>query len=705
MCSSIPRSSRIGQSTWLFSPGGVHSPPCIPPAIITFHPIPTPTATPRIPRGRVIVIAPTRAACETIELALGPAPRHAARARARRRAPGLGRGRQGLRHRGRHRRPARRSASGRSPRRSCRSRCGSAWSTASARRRRRRRRGTSSSSPPASRAAGSRTTSSPAATRWSWTRSTRPPPSSSSAWRSASAPGAASSGSAPPSTPPSTRATSTAPTCCATQAFDPGAPAKVEVVPQTARGVPRRASSCATHPRAARRGGVPADPRRGGAARRPTREQWPKLTAAFYHGGEPIRVIRPFLEGEVERPFLLAMTAAGQSALNVRGPRHRGHLRRALRQRGRSRAQRAAPALPRRQRDPADGRPGARARAERRGRHPQRPDARLRGAAAHAARVPAGRRRRAGGDHLRGARRGCRRPRPAGAARPHRLPRAMELLTTRGLVENGRLTRYGREVEAMPVERPWAELLVHADPELLPIVAVCANIDSLHRMTREERDLHGVLVNGSDHLTAYNLYAEAVNQCGNVGEVYGLPRHLFDEEDLAAWAERRGVLVKAIEDTALGAGVGLSRARAAAADARCRMPRRTIRRKWIELLARIMPFDLVIDEHTADGQEARVSKTSVAGSWGAVAGQPALLRRPVRHAARGHRGHHDSLRPGAGVRDAGAAARRRHGAAEAPAPRDAPAAGLLRLRPRDRGRGDRGQRAAARSSSRRAMRW
>jgi hypothetical protein len=44
-----------------------------------------------------------------------------------------------------------------------------------------------------------------------------------------------------------------------------------------------------------------------------------ELTAAFYHGGEPIRVVRPFLEGEVERPILLAMTAAGQSALNVRG--------------------------------------------------------------------------------------------------------------------------------------------------------------------------------------------------------------------------------------------------------------------------------------------------------------------------------------------------------------------------------------------------
>ena len=51
---------------------------------------------------------------------------------------------------------------------------------------------------------------------------------------------------------------------------------------------------------------------------------------------------------------------------------------------------------------------------------------------------------------------------------------------------------------------------MHADDELIPMVAVCSNIDSLHRMTREERDLHGVLVSGSDHLTAYNLFAEAV---------------------------------------------------------------------------------------------------------------------------------------------------------------------------------------------------
>src|SRR5690606_15806738 len=43
-------------------------------------------------------------------------------------------------------------------------------------------------------------------------------------------------------------------------------------------------------------------------------------------------------------------------------------------------------------------------------------------------------------------------------------------------------------------------------------------------------------------------------------------------------------------------------------------------RRFAELLARFMPFDLVIDEQTAWGEEARVSKTSVCGSFGAITG-------------------------------------------------------------------------------------
>jgi hypothetical protein len=347
-------------------------------------------------------------------------------------------------------------------------------------------------------------------------------------------------------------------------------------------------------------------------------EQWKRLATAFYHGGEPIRVIRPFLEGEVERPWLLAMTAAGQSALNIRGldtvviydarygnvvDRGRNVLHRMylganeiLQMAGRVHGRVAGGEvfiLSDRDLVFEELRPTP-------------PEFQLAGDAERVAITCAA----LGVD-----------------ARDLELPvpldriafaRAMRLLAERGLVENGRLSAYGRAVEALPVERAWAELLVHADDALVPYVAVCSNIDSLHRMTRDERDLHGLIANGSDHLTAYNVYAEAVNQHGYLGEVYGLPRHLF-EEGLEEWAERRGVLVKAIEDIALGTA-SVYRALELPLPKTLPYAHKEARRRFAELVARYMPFDLVIDEHTADGQEARVSKTSVAGTWGAVAG-------------------------------------------------------------------------------------
>jgi hypothetical protein len=161
---------------------------------------------------------------------------------------------------------------------------------------------------------------------------------------------------------------------------------------------------------------------------------------------------------------------------------------------------------------------------------------------------------------------------------------------------------------------------VLADDELIPYVAVMSAVESLHRMTREERDLGGLIVAGSDHLTAYNVYAEAYENSGRVGEVYGLPRHLFDEESIDEWATRRGVLVKAIEDAALGMA---SVYRAVGLPLPPEMPYVTdgAMRKFQTLVAQYMPFELVIDEETASGDTVRVSKTSVSGSWGAVAGQ------------------------------------------------------------------------------------
>jgi hypothetical protein len=404
-----------------------------------------------------------------------------------------------------------------------------------------------------------------------------------------------------------------------TQAFDPKLKAKVKVIPQKPGEF--LDDRFMRHVIKERRGVAVFVPTRaeveqlaGGLA-----EQWRRLTTAFYHGGEPIRVIRPFLEGEVEHPWLLAMTAAGQSALNLRGldtvviydarygnvvDRGRNVLHRLylganeiLQMAGRVHGRVAGGEvyiLSDRDLVFEALKPGP-------------PEFQLAGDAERVAITCAA----LGVDATE-----LELPVPLDRTAYRR---ALSLLTRRGLVDDGRLTSYGREVEAMPVDRDWGELLVHAEQELVPIVAVCSNIDSLHRMTREERDLHGVVVSGSDHLTAYNLYAEAVNQHGYLGEVYGLPRHLFDEEGLAEWAERRGVLVKAIEDTALGAA-SVYRSLEQALPARLPHASRDIRQPWAQLLACIMPFDLVIDEHTADGQEARVSKTSVAGSWGAVAG-------------------------------------------------------------------------------------
>jgi hypothetical protein len=348
-------------------------------------------------------------------------------------------------------------------------------------------------------------------------------------------------------------------------------------------------------------------------------ERFPRVTAAFYHGGEPIRIIRPFLEDGAEKPFFLSMTAAGQSALNVKGldtviiddtrfanviergknvltRLHLGAneiLQMAGRVHGRVEGGRVFILSDR--------------DIEFSALRPTEPEFQLAGDSERVALTCADLGVRA--DEL-----------DLPIALDRRAYRdAVMRLETRGIIEHGRLSRYGKLVEALPVERPWAELIVNADDDLVPYLAVMSSIESLHRMTREDRDLEGLIVPGSDHLTAYNVYTEAFASAGYMGQVYGLPRHLFDER-IDEWAEQRGVLVKAIEDTALAMasvyrGVGLP------LPGHLPYAREETRRRFADLVARYMPFDLVIDEETADGQEARVSKTSVCGSWGPIAGE------------------------------------------------------------------------------------
>jgi ATP-dependent helicase HrpA len=348
--------------------------------------------------------------------------------------------------------------------------------------------------------------------------------------------------------------------------------------------------------------------------------RFPRITAAFYHGGEPIRIIRPFLEGGAPKPFVLAMTAAGQSALNVRGLDtvviddtrftnviehgrniltrvHLGAneiLQMAGRVHGRVEGGRVF-ILSDRDIDFASLRP-------------VEPEFQLAGDSERVAMTCADLGVRAHDLDL---------PVPLDRVA---YARAVAMLEERGIIdpETGRLSAYGRAVEALPVDRPWAELVVNASETVLPYIAVMSAIESLHRMTRDDRDLSGLVVAGSDHLTAYNVYAAAYTACGGVGEVYGLSRHLFDER-IEEWADRRGVLVKALEDAALALA---SVFRSVGSPLPTTMPPATeeIRRTFAELVAQYMPLDLIIDEETADGEPARVSRSSVCGSWGAIAG-------------------------------------------------------------------------------------
>lgn len=403
-----------------------------------------------------------------------------------------------------------------------------------------------------------------------------------------------------------------------TTAFDPARAAQVE----SRRELPREYF----------RGGVMRRiiaEKRGVAAFLPTRaeveqlasevgDRWGGLETAFYHGGEPIRVILPFLEGEITKPFLLAMTAAGQSALNVPGldmvviydsrfsnvvdngrnvltRQYLGSneiLQMAGRVHGRVKGGKVV-LLTERDIDFDSLLPTA-------------PEFQLAGDSERVALTAA-----ALGVNLED----LDLPVPLD---PTAYRRAVSGLTERNIIEAGRLTDYGKDVEAMPVDRPWAELLVTMDDELLPYVAVCANIDSLHRMTREEADLHDLIVTGSDHLTAYNVYAEAMREAGYLGRVYGLPRHQFREE-IEEWAERRGVLVKAIEDVALGMA-SVYRTLEVALPAALPSVTNSVHQKFAELIAWIMPFSLVIDGEQADGRRVKLARDSVCNRWGAIAG-------------------------------------------------------------------------------------
>ncbi len=406
-----------------------------------------------------------------------------------------------------------------------------------------------------------------------------------------------------------------------TSAFDPAKAAKVRVS-NTSNPLQFLGERFLRHVVSGRRGVAVFVPTRAGTEQiaATVGEKWDRIFAAFYHGGEPISKLRPFLEGDAPHPYLLSMTAAGQSALNIQGldtvviedaqfttvvRRGKGVLTRLplganeiLQMAGRVHGRvEGGEVWILSERD-----------IDFESLVPTEPNFQLAGDPERVAMTCADMGVRADDLDL---------PVPLDRVA---YQRARKVLEERGLIRGDRLTEYGRKVEVLPVGRPWGELLVQADEHLIPLVTTCASIESLHRMTRADRYIQAYVVSGSDHLTAYRLYQDALESCGSMGSVYGLPRHVFAAEALEAWAEERGVLVRSIEDAALAIASIYRSLDLPLPRSLPRLSQRLIG-EWQRLLARVMPFDLVIDEETSWGEEVRVSQTSVCGRWGAVAGE------------------------------------------------------------------------------------
>lgn len=93
----------------------------------------------------------------------------------------------------------------------------------------------------------------------------------------------------------------------------------------------------------------------------------------------------------------------------------------------------------------------------------------------------------------------------------------------RGVIKSDEdgLSEYGRKVECLPVESDWAEILTHAkesgNADILNVAVICSSVESLYSLLRgKDYNLSEVAVGGSDHLTSHNIVVSALQQFGYI---------------------------------------------------------------------------------------------------------------------------------------------------------------------------------------------
>ncbi len=210
----------------------------------------------------------------------------------------------------------------------------------------------------------------------------------------------------------------------------------------------------------------------------------------------------------------------------------------------------------------------------------------------------------------------------------------------RGVIEKDspELTHYGKRIERLPVSPAWAEMLVHAEDsgneQLLDITIVSASIESLYSLMRKDAKLSNFRVKGSDHLTAYNIIASAMNQFGFIrrgdekeyafnGDYVKRRGNDVEKGAFAEWCDEFGFSGKAIKEVAIAMksiyrqlGLDLLNPEGFAkieSDTNLHI-------RFVELLARVQSFDFVQSQRNSTAGAVWAAQHSVADADDAVLG-------------------------------------------------------------------------------------
>ncbi|MDP3778537.1 MAG: hypothetical protein Q8R30_00635 [bacterium] len=205
----------------------------------------------------------------------------------------------------------------------------------------------------------------------------------------------------------------------------------------------------------------------------------------------------------------------------------------------------------------------------------------------------------------------------------------------RGIIDTeGNLTAYGREVERLPVTPAWAEVLVQVresgDEELLKIAIVAASIESLYSLVRKNVVLRDVAVGGSDHLTGYNIVAAALQQFGYIrseddgvgyafqGDYVKKRGNDVEKGIFIAWCDQNGFSNKAIKEVTIAMKSVFRQMNAYLLSPDMFKPvlkGSEAAEKFVDLLARVQSLDFVHDEHNSQAGTVWAAQHSVASAY------------------------------------------------------------------------------------------